>query len=1001
MRLLKREKSGWLTGTYTFSLTKFDPPNIPSEYAIFSHRWGPGEVTYKDIEDGTAKTKAGYKKLDFCGEQATRDGLLYFWIDTCCIDKANSTELQEAINSMFKWYQNTRKCYVYLPDVSIDDCASGIAIQDMWGPVFQKSEWFTRGWTLQELIAPAVVEFFSVEGKKLGDKKSLEGQIHQITGIPVDALRGKPPPQFDEKERLSWTVRRETTIEEDTVYCLLGVFNIHMPLIYGEGRQKALARLQREIRISADPGLFVATDAPWIVPFERNSRFTGRETQLAELEGKLFAKDHTSKIAITGLGGVGKTQLVLELLYRTKERYKGCSIIWIPATTIESLHQGYLTVAQQLDIPECEDEKADVKKLVQDHLSKEDVGPWLLVFDNADDIDMWMVATRTREHEDIEVSVRKSSGGSRRLIDYLPRNKRGCIIFTTRNRKAAVKLAQPNIITVPEMKEKAARELLQKCLASPALVDNLQDVTALLAELTYLPLAITQAAAYITENGITLSDYLLLLGEKEEETIDLLSEDFEDYGRYRDVKNPVATTWLISFEQIRRSDPLAAEYLSFIACVNPRDVPQSLLPPGPSRKKEIEAIGTLAAYSFISRRPVESSLDLHRLVHLATRNWLRKEEMLVQWTQKTIIHLEGVFPDDNHNNRSVWRTYLPHARQVIASDLVSEDGEQRMALMWKCGQCLYSDGRWDEAEALFTQILARQTKTLDAESPSTLNSIDWLALTYRNQGRWKEAEKLQVQVLENRKTKLGADHLDTLTSMNNLASTYRGQGRWKEAEQLDVQVMKISKTKLGADYPFTLISMDNLALTYMNQGRWEEAEQLEVQVMKISKTKLGADHLDTLTSMNNLASTYRNQGRWEEAEQLEVQVVKSRKTKLGADHPDTLTTMANLASTYWNQGRWEEAEQLQVQVIETLKTKLGADHPDTLTSMNNLAFTWKGLGRDTEAIELMRDCVKRQTYIRGATHPQSLSSTVTLTKWEAERLDISMDVDTVASTTNT
>jgi replicative DNA helicase len=227
-----------------------------------------------------------------------------------------------------------------------------------------------------------------------------------------------------------------------------------------------------------------------------------------------FANDHTSKIAITGLGGVGKTQLVLELLYRTKEKHKDCSIIWIPATSIESLHQGYLAVAQQLDIPGCKDEKADVKKLVQNHLSKEDAGQWLLVFDNADDINMWMAAAPTQEREDMEVSVRKSSGGSRRLIDYLPKIKRGCIIFTTRDRRAAVKLAQQNIITVPEMSEKAAIELLQKCLASPNLVDYPQDATALLESLTYLPLAIAQGAAYINENGITLSDYYYSLKRK-------------------------------------------------------------------------------------------------------------------------------------------------------------------------------------------------------------------------------------------------------------------------------------------------------------------------------------------------------------------------------------------------------------------------------------------------------------------------------------------------------
>lgn len=310
----------------------------------------------------------------------------------------------------------------------------------MWEPAFQKSEQFTRGQTLQELIAPKLVEFFSVEGKKLGDKESLERQIHHITAIAIETLQGKPLPQFDVQERLSWTARRQTTVEEDAVYCLLGIFDIHMPLIYGEGQQKALARLQREIQISSNPDLFVATDAPWIVPFERNPRFTSRESQLAELKGKLFANDHTSKIAITGLGGVGKTQLVLELLYGTKQKHKTCSIIQIPAMTIESLQQGYLMVAQQLDIPGREDENADVKKLVQAHLSKEDAGQQLLVFDNADDINLWMTSPTIERNNADRIALRSLSG-SRRLIDYLPKNKQRCIIFTTRHRKAAVKFA--------------------------------------------------------------------------------------------------------------------------------------------------------------------------------------------------------------------------------------------------------------------------------------------------------------------------------------------------------------------------------------------------------------------------------------------------------------------------------------------------------------------------------------------------------------------------------
>ncbi|KAF7173630.1 hypothetical protein CNMCM6106_007691 [Aspergillus hiratsukae] len=464
----------------------------------------------------------------------------------------------------------------------------------------------------------------------------------------------------------------------------------------------------------------------WIVPFERNPRFTGRKSQLAELEGKLFTRDHTTKIAITGLGGVGKTQLVLELLYRTKDKHKHCLIIWIPATNRESLHQAYHGVARQLGILGWEEEKTDVKRLVQEHLSKDDAGQWLLVFDNADDIDMWIAKAGPQQ---------ESEQGSHRLVDYLPSSRQGSIIFTTRDRKIAVKLARQNVVEIPEMDEEAATQLLQKCLINPDLVNNRQDTAVLLAELTYLPLAIAQAAAYINETGIALGGYLSLLAEQENEVIALLSEEFEDDGRYRNVKNPVATTWLISFEQIQRRDPLAAQYLSFMSCVDPKEIPQSLLPPGSSRKEETDALGTLNAYSFVSRRPGDPVLDLHRLVHLATRNWLRKEQVLAQWTERVIVRLAEVFPDDDHKNRSVWRRYLPHARSALQGDVVDKDWTCRMDLFWRYGMCLYQDGQWDEAEVAIIQVLEIRKRVLGLDHPSTLTSMANLASTYWNQGR--------------------------------------------------------------------------------------------------------------------------------------------------------------------------------------------------------------------------------------------------------------------------
>jgi hypothetical protein len=251
MRLLKRENAGWFSLTACkFSLTEFAGDSIPN-YAILSHTWGADgeEVTFQDLVKGTGKSKAGYKKLRFCGEQAARDGLLYFWVDTCCIDKANNTELQEAINSMFRWYRDAVKCYVYLSDVSKYESDKNSQLsQFTWESGFRKSRWFTRGWTLQELIAPKSVEFFSLEGEQLGDKKSLEGQIHEITGISVEALQSiSPLSHFSVDERMSWAENRKTTRKEDKAYSLLGIFGIHMPLIYGEEEENAFIRLRKEI----------------------------------------------------------------------------------------------------------------------------------------------------------------------------------------------------------------------------------------------------------------------------------------------------------------------------------------------------------------------------------------------------------------------------------------------------------------------------------------------------------------------------------------------------------------------------------------------------------------------------------------------------------------------------------------------------------------------------------------------------------------------------------
>ncbi|KAK3984480.1 kinesin light chain [Cladorrhinum sp. PSN332] len=291
---------------------------------------------------------------------------------------------------------------------------------------------------------------------------------------------------------------------------------------------------------------------------------------------------------------------------------------------------------------------------------------------------------------------------------------------------------------------------------------------------------------------------------------------------------------------------------------------------------------------------------------------------------------------------------LGKARRVREKRLGKED-VATLASISLLALVLLDRGRWEEAEKLFVQVMETNKTKLGADHPDTLVSMNNLASTYRNQGRWEEAEKLFVQVMEIRKTKFGADHPDTLVTMGNLALAYMNQGRleeaeklfvqgrWEEAEKLDAQVMETNKTKLGADHPSTLASMNNLALTYTNQGRWEEAEKLFVQVVETNKTKLGADHPDTLTSMANLALTYRNQGRWEEAEKLDVQVMETRKTKLGADHPDTLTSMNSLSCTWKSQGRHADALALMKDCAQARQRVLGNEHPYTLSSLATVA----------------------------------------------------------------
>ncbi|GAB1317176.1 hypothetical protein MFIFM68171_07386 [Madurella fahalii] len=231
-----------LLETVTLRLVEFGGGDIPP-YAILSHTWGEEEVTFQHISGSDDVVSLGYEKIKKTCAVAAENGFEYVWIDTCCIDKASSAELSEAINSMYHWYHEADVCYAYLADVSsIDD--------------FPQGRWFRRGWTLQELIAPLDVVFLDHQWREIGTKSSLRQQVSEITGIPVRFLLGGDLDEASVAQRMSWASKRETTRVEDLAYCLMGIFNIHMPLLYGEG-ERSFIRLQEEImRFADDYSLF-------------------------------------------------------------------------------------------------------------------------------------------------------------------------------------------------------------------------------------------------------------------------------------------------------------------------------------------------------------------------------------------------------------------------------------------------------------------------------------------------------------------------------------------------------------------------------------------------------------------------------------------------------------------------------------------------------------------------------------------------------------------------
>jgi tetratricopeptide (TPR) repeat protein len=671
-------------------------------------------------------------------------------------------------------------------------------------------------------------------------------------------------------------------------------------------------------------------------------------------------------MTIYGLGGCGKSALALEFAYCALATHVRRVVFWVPAISQESFELAFRDIGVRLRIPGVGDDNANVKQLVREALSSENLRDWLMIVDNADD-------------PKVLLEVDSKNPKSVRLIDYIPHSNEGLVLFTTRSRKLATELTQTHVLPLDDMGEAEARQLLICRTANKALLNEEATVNKLLETLTGLPLAIVQAAAFINQNDISCSEYLSLFQHADTKA-ELFRERFEQPDRYQGIDSAIAQTWHISFEQIQRQDPLAAEYLSFIACIDRISIPQSLLPPGDSLVQRTKALGTLTGYAFLTERQctVQGSnkdrlFDMHRLVHMALIWWLEGHDRRKTWTAIAAARVEELVPYGGHERREVWTAYLPHAIHV-AGPKVAIDSAKRAPLLERIGRCQESIGQYSAAEMAHREAWSLLKDTLGPEHPNTLTSMGNLAWVLDRQGRYEEAKSMNRQTLARRENVLGPEHPDTLTSMSNLASVLDKQGKYEEAESINRQTLARREKVVGPEDLDTLTSMSNLASVLSRQGKYEEAESIHRQTLARYKMVVGPEHPDTLTSTINLALVLSKQGKYNEAEMMNRQTLARDKKVLGPEHPDTLTTMGNLASVLDKQGKYEEAESINRETLARREKVLGPEHPGTLTSMNNLALVLYSQGKYEEAESINRETLGRIEKLVGPEHPDTLMS---------------------------
>jgi tetratricopeptide (TPR) repeat protein len=690
------------------------------------------------------------------------------------------------------------------------------------------------------------------------------------------------------------------------------------------------------------------------IPYPPNPYFTGREKLLSQLEATLQTGQTAALSqpqAISGLGGIGKTQIALAYAYRHLQDYQ--AILWSRAETTEALISGFVSFAELLQLPQ-KDEKDQliVVEAVKTWLKTYD--QWLLILDNADEL----------------ATVR----------DFLPPVGRGHILLTTRAastgrlaNRLEVEILDPDVGALFVLRR--ARMLALDASLDQAASHDVALAQELVQEMGGLPLALDQAGAYIEETQCHLSDYLKLYRQYRATLLK------ERGGLVSDHPEPVTTTWSLSFEKIEQDHPGAADLLRVCAFLQANAIPEEILLEGAQHLgQEIQhlsanplvfdkALKALLSYSLIQRNPTAHLLSVHRLVQAVIRDMMGKQTYRL-WAERTIQAVEEVLPKIDHRTKQRYERCLSHALGCVEFiEQLELTSPSAVRLLSRTASYLSEHARYVEAEPLYQQALQICEQALGPEHPQVASPLNNLANLYSKQGRYVEAELLYQRALQIWEQALGPEHPNVASPLNNLANLYYLQGKYVEAEPLYQQALQIREQALGPEHPQVASPLNNLASLYSEQGRYVEAELLYQRALQIWEQALGPEHPDVASPLSGLANLYREHARYVEAELLYQRALQIWEQALGPEHPNVASPLNGLANLYREQGKYVEAKPLYQRALQIHKQALGSEHPQVASPLSGLASLYYLQGKYVEAEPLYQRALQIREQALGPEHP--------------------------------